>query len=84
MTVLLNFHPPSVMRFENGKTETDLLIKNIFIETCTHTKMQVIFMSFKLCFNINSRGKANRQNNHQKSWQNSDLLNSLKSGVFLA
>lgn len=51
MTVLLNFHPPSVMRFENGKlTETDLLIENIFIETCTHTKMQVIFLIFKLCF----------------------------------
>lgn len=48
-------------------TETDLLIENIFIGTCTHTKMQVIFMSFKLCFNINRRGKANSQNNHQKS-----------------
>lgn len=36
-------------------TETDLLIENIFIETCTHTKMQVIFMSFKLCFNISKQ-----------------------------
>lgn len=38
-------------------TETDLLIENIFIETCTHTKMQVIFMSFKLCFKIKVVGK---------------------------
>lgn len=48
-------------------TETDLLIEKLFRGTCTHTKMQVIFLSFKLCFNINRRGKANSQNNHQKS-----------------
>lgn len=48
-------------------TETDLLIETIFKETCTHTKMQVIFMSFKLCFNINRRGKAYSQNNQQRS-----------------
>lgn len=48
-------------------TETDLLIENIFIETFTHTKMQVIFLSFKLCFNINRRGKANSQTNNQRS-----------------